>query len=84
MRRVPYGLQYAGDGQIADYVSATYPAAILENDGVLVVGQSVLDVFDRLEVLESTAEAVINAQPLGEVRIMPDDVIRELRDAFLR
>jgi L-fuculose-phosphate aldolase len=35
-----------------------------------------------LEVLESTAEAVINARAIGEVAVMSDDVIDELRDAF--
>jgi L-fuculose-phosphate aldolase len=82
VRRAPYGVQYLHDGSIADYVTAAAPAAILENDGVLVTGSSVLDAFDRLEVLESTAEAVINAHAIGEVRAMPDPVIRELREAF--
>jgi L-fuculose-phosphate aldolase len=54
----------------------------LENDGVLVTGGSVLDVFDRLEVLESTAEAVINATAIGQVSKMSDAVIQELRAAF--
>lgn len=80
--RVPYGVQYAGDGQVADVLSASSPAAILENDGVLVTGSSVFDVFDRLEVLESTAEAVINARHIGPVNAMGDEVIRELREAF--
>ncbi|TWT80747.1 L-fuculose phosphate aldolase [Planctomycetes bacterium CA13] len=79
---VPYGVQYQNDGKIADYVSAASPAAILENDGVLVTGSSVLDVFDRLEVLESTAEAVINAAVIGHVSVMPKAVIDELRSAF--
>lgn len=82
VHRVPYGVQYRQDGRIADFVTAASPAAILENDGVLVTGSSVLDAFDRLEVLESTAEAVINAHAIGEVSAMPDAVIRELRDAF--
>ncbi len=82
VQRVPYGVQYRSDGSIADFVSAASPAAILENDGVVVTGSSVLDAFDRLEVLESTAEAVINARAIGEVSVMPDAVIRELRDAF--
>ena len=82
VRRVPFGVQYQQDGSIADYVSGASPAALLENDGVLVTGSSVLDVFDRLEVLESTAEAVINAHAIGDVSAMPDAVIRELRDAF--
>ncbi len=40
-------------------MSLNSPAAILANDFVLLAGSSVLDAFDRLEVLESTAEAVI-------------------------
>lgn len=82
VRRAPYGVHYQNDGSIADFVTAGSPAAILENDGVLVTGSSVLDAFDRLEVLESTAEAVINARAIGEVSAMPDAVIRELREAF--
>jgi L-fuculose-phosphate aldolase len=80
--RVPYGIQYGSDSKIADYVSPKSPAAILENDGVVVTGTSVLDAFDRLEVLESTAEAVINAKSLGDVVPMPEAVINELRSAF--
>ena len=36
----------------------------------------------RLEVLESTAEAVINAGSIGKVSVMPDAVIEELRNEF--
>jgi L-fuculose-phosphate aldolase len=82
VERVPYGVQYRNDGSIADSVSVASPAAILENDGVLVTGSSVLDTFDRLEVLESTAEAVINARAIGDVSVMSEDVITELRAAF--
>lgn len=80
--RVPYGVQYTNDDRLADFVSPSSPVAILENDGVLVTGSSVLDTFDRLEVLESTAEAVINARAIGEVSVMPNAVIDELRSAF--
>ena len=41
VKRVPYGIQYHDDGQIAEYVSEASPAAILENDGVIVTGRSV-------------------------------------------
>lgn len=82
VQRVPYGVQYQSDGGIADFVSTASPAAILENDGVLITGSSVLDAFDRLEVLESTSEAVINSRAIGNVSAMPDTVIDELRAAF--
>jgi L-fuculose-phosphate aldolase len=58
------------------------PIALLENDGVMVAGASVLEAFDRLEVLESTAEALINSRLLGEVAPMSDDVIDDLKRAF--
>ena len=80
--RVKYGVQFSSDTSIAEFVTPETPAAILENDGVAIAGTSVLDVFDRLEVLESTAEAIINARALGEVRGMSSDVIEDLRDAF--
>ena len=80
--RVPYGVQYRDDGSIAGYVSERQPAALLQNDGVVVTGRSVLDAFDRLEVLDATAEAVIKAKPIGPVAKMSDAVIDELREAF--
>lgn len=81
-RRVPFGLQFSSNDVVASYVSPTSPVALLDNDGVLVCGNSVLDAFDRLEVLESTAEAILNSLMLGEVRPMSDAVISELLVAF--
>jgi len=79
---VPFGLQYGDGEQLADLVSPDRPVVLLENDGVLAVGTSVLDAFDRLEVLESTAEAVINSRAIGAVHQMGDAVIDELVRAF--
>jgi L-fuculose-phosphate aldolase len=44
----------------------------------------VLDAFDRLEVLEATAEAVINSRAIGPVHRRGDAVIEELVQAFSR
>ena len=57
--RVPYGVQFGDGAELARLASPRNPILILENDGVQVWGTSVLDAFDRLEVLESTAEAMI-------------------------
>jgi L-fuculose-phosphate aldolase len=80
---VPYGWQYEDGERIAALVSPERPAALIENDGVLVLGSGVLDAYDRLEVLESTAEAVINSRPIGTLRRMSDTTIDELVSAFL-
>ncbi len=80
--RVAYGPQFESRDALAQAISATQPAAILENDGVLVTGRDLLEAFDRLEVLESTAEAIINSRAIGEMSPMGDEVIRELDAAF--
>lgn len=69
---------------LASRTSTRHPILILENDGVQVCGTSILDAFDRLEVLESTAEAMINAVALDRAAISPmnDAVIAELDRAF--
>jgi L-fuculose-phosphate aldolase len=82
VQRVPFGWQFNDPQRIAAAVSLQQPIALLENDGALVVGRSVLDAFDRLEVLESTAEALVHARGLGPVAPMNDAVIDELLAHF--
>jgi len=79
---VGYATQFAEPESIADAVSPQQPATILENNGVLVTGKDALEAFDRLEVLESTAEALINARALGTLSPLSEDVIRELEEFF--
>lgn len=81
--RIPFGTQFEDGAQLASIVFPHHPAAIQENDGVLVTGANILEAFDRLEVLESTAEAIINCRAVGALAAMPDDVISELESAFL-
>ncbi|MFL6332651.1 MAG: class II aldolase/adducin family protein [Pyrinomonadaceae bacterium] len=80
--RVPYGVQFRDPEELARQVSLRAPIALLENDGVLVVGADVLEAFDRLEVLESTSEALVNSRLIGEVAPMSDEVIDDLKRAF--
>jgi len=84
VQRIPFGLQF-GDGlEATARISMEQPVALMENDGVLVCGTSVLDAFDRLEVLESTAETVINGRLIGHPVAMSEGVIHELENAFLK
>ncbi len=78
----PFHLQFEDPDALAAMVNTEQPIVMLENDGVLVTGKDVLEAFDRLEVLESTAEALINAQALGPLAPMSERVIAELENAF--
>jgi L-fuculose-phosphate aldolase len=80
--RAAYGTGFDDGREMAETVGPKRPAAIVENDGVLVTGADVLEAFDRLEVLESTAEAIINCRAVGELRALGDEVTRELDEAF--
>ena len=78
----PFGLQFADPATLAAEIAPTRPALLLENDGVLVTGSDVLETFDRLEVLESTAEAIINCRAVGSLQPLNRAVTKELDEAF--
>jgi L-fuculose-phosphate aldolase len=80
--RAPFGQQFEATEHLAARLSPERPAMILENDGVLVTGSTVLEAFDRLEVLESTAEAIINCRTVGSLKPLSADVTKELDEAF--
>jgi len=81
---LPFPWLYEAPEKIAETMTPEFPIALIENDCALVLGKTILDAFDRLEVLESTAEAVILSRMIGEVRPMGHEVIDELIDAFLK
>lgn len=82
VRTIPFAAQFGDGAEVAAVVGPTSPVALLEHNGVLVAGRSVLDAFDRLEVLGSTAAAIIRSRALGPINPMPDAVIDELLAAF--
>lgn len=83
VQRMPYGLHFEDPEAVARRISPLQPTLLLSNDGVLTAGSSVLEAFDRLEVLESTAEALINCRLAGTLSPISDESIRELEQAFL-
>jgi len=68
--------------RVADVLCPDRPVALVQNEGALALGASILDAFDRLEVLEATAAAVIASGPLGKLAPMNDAQLEELRKAF--
>ena len=58
------------------------PVVIVENECVIVTGKDLLNAFDRLEVLEFSARAVIAAKEIGQVVQIDDEQVREIEQAF--
>ena len=82
VRKIPFEDQFGDGAKVAALVGPNNPVALVENNGVLVAGRTVLDAFDRLEVLEATAAAIIRSRALGPISAMGPEVIQELLGAF--
>lgn len=81
--RMPFARIVHDAGAIAARMSLKgCPVLLIENEGAVVIGRDLLDAFDRLEVLEATAEAILLGRPLGPLVPMPEAALTELRRAF--
>ncbi|MCC8169361.1 MAG: class II aldolase/adducin family protein [Oscillospiraceae bacterium] len=85
MRNIPkldFGSNYLKAAQTADIFEENTPIAIVQNDCVIVTGDSLLNAFDRLEVAEYSARAIIASKDLGEMVAINQQQIDEIEEAF--
>ncbi|MNY56798.1 hypothetical protein D3C86_1929130 [compost metagenome] len=54
----------------------------MENNCVIVTGQDMLIAFDRLEVAEFSAKAVIASRDIGDIVPIDEKKIRDIEEAF--
>ena len=79
---LPYRVARREPEQIAESLCPDQPVALIQNEGAMALGRNLLEAFDRLEVLEATAAAVIASHRLGELATMGDRPIAELKAVF--
>ena len=82
IEQLPYGVSYTDYPTVVQAISPATPNVILQNEALIVTGDSLLHAFDRLEVAEYTAESILTAKTLGPVVAIGDKDIRELDRAF--
>lgn len=85
MRNIPkldFGSNYLKAAETADVFKENTPIAIVQNDCVIVTGNSLLNAFDRLEVAEYSARAIIASKDLGELVAINQNQIDEIEAAF--
>ena len=80
--QLPYGVDYLDMQKIVDTLSVSTPLVILQNDSIIVTGESLLQAFDRLEVAEYTAKAVIATRDLGDMVTINEEEVEALKKAF--
>ena len=79
---IPFDAVYPDPTAAAAMVSLEKPVALARNAGAVTLGRTTLEAFDRLEVLEGTAEALIDGARLGDVHLLDDATLRELDEYF--
>lgn len=82
VKRVPFDEYYSQQDMIAEYFGEATPAAMVENCCVIVTGNTLLQAFDRLEVMESTAHSIINASAIGDIVHISNEEVDDLKKAF--
>ena len=80
--KMPFGTNFVNPERIAETIDEGTPIVMIENDCVIVAGTSLLNAFDRLEVLEYSAKAVIASRYIGEVVKISDSDIKDLIEEF--
>jgi L-fuculose-phosphate aldolase len=80
--RLPYGTNLIDVERAASTLSFRNPVVILENDSLMFGGTTLLNAFDRLEVAEYSAKAIIAARELGEIVAIDGPQVEALVAAF--
>ena len=82
VKTLPYEELYLHPDQVATEFDTAHPVVLVENDSVIVTGGSLLQAFDRLEVMELTANSILESQSLGSIVHISDEEIDDLKTAF--
>ena len=79
---VPFGTNFLEPEKITKTLSSKTPLVMIENDCLIVTGNSLLQAFDRLEVAEFSAKAVIAARDVGPLVPIGEKEIKALEETF--
>jgi L-fuculose-phosphate aldolase len=82
MPRIGYGIPYATPEVVSQALHNGTPVLLLQNDSVLSTGRTLLEAFDRLEVAEFTAQALIDTSCIGELQPITLEELTNLEIKF--
>lgn len=82
MPLISFGRQFTDEKGLAAEISQRTPVVLLQNDAILTTGRSLTEAYDRLEVAEFSANAILNAARLGEVQRIGRQELEAIRKKF--
>lgn len=80
--KLPFGSSFMQPKMVAETLSPKTPIVMVENDCVIVTADNLLNAFDRLEVAEYSAKAVISSKNIGDIVTIDQKQIAEIEEAF--
>lgn len=80
---IPYGMQFGRGRKVAKRLSKDVPVVLLQNDAILTTGTTLIQAFDRLEVAEFSAKALIDTTHIGELVPIGKEEVRAIEEQFL-
>lgn len=82
VKKIPFGSSILQPKMTAETFSESAPAVIVQNDCVITTGTSLLNAFDRLEVLEYSAKAIIASGSIGKIVRIGEEEITRIDEVF--
>lgn len=82
IRRLPYGSFSDNAEMIAGSLSLQKPVVMVESKCIIATGKSLINAYDRLEVLEYSAKSIIMSKNIGQFSSICDKEIAEIDKAF--
>lgn len=82
VKRMPFLSTTQNIAGTAVAFSVRTPVMLIENQCVIVTGSSLLNAFDRLEVLDYSARAIIDARDIGHLVMISDKEVKDIEKAF--
>lgn len=78
--RLPFDLKSPSDAARA--LDERHPVALIDHRAAVAVGTSLINAFDRLEVLEYSAAAILACKDVGPLVLITPDEVRDIEAAF--
>ena len=82
VKRLPFNTSRQDIEGTAKIFDAKTPVVIVNNQCVIVTGNSLLNAYDRLEVLEYSAAAIISAKDIGDIVLITPKEVDDIEEAF--
>jgi L-fuculose-phosphate aldolase len=79
---LPFGATFLEPEKTATVFGVGTPLALVQNDCVVVTGNGLIQAFDRLEVAEYSARALVASRELGTVVMIDAAQVAEIEKAF--